>query len=55
MTLRALLLALALGAALAACSSNGDGIDFHDNPGHGVAKENGPLTIPPANLERSTH
>ena len=51
MILRHFLAALALGAALAACSDGG-GIDFHDNPGPGVAKDKGPLTLPPANLER---
>ncbi len=56
MTLRplitALWAALALVAALAACSGNG--VDLHDNPGRGVSKDNGPLTTPPANLERGT-
>ena len=52
MILRPFLAALALGAALTACSDNGGGIDFHDNPGPGVAKDKGPLTLPPANLER---
>jgi len=43
---------LAVGACSNAGAGMGDsGLDLHDNPAHGVAKEDGPLTIPPAHLK----
>jgi hypothetical protein len=38
---------IAIVLSMTACS----GLDFGDRPGRDVAKESGPLTVPPAHLK----
>lgn len=42
--------ALAVLFAVSGCT----GVDLGDNPGHEFPKENGPLTVPPANVRNGT-